>query len=360
MAPVFQRGQLLNVKDFLLLTTENWPAKVLSIMLAVFLFIFQRVNTMDSRTFEVPLAVTVNNNGLVATKPLPEKVRITIKTTQTELANFSESDITASIDLSKFENAGLYTAPVDAHPSLSIIDIDSIEINIYPREIKITLDKKAGKYFPVNPVYRGTAAPGYELVAQRIAPDKVWIEGPASVVNTLNSIPTEEIDITGRDSNISRIVRIGKLNPVLTTNEYNFQFNADIKSIEKISEWDSIPIVFINLPEDLIVKDNNWTGFIRLQGNERDIAAYKPEEGILYVDCSEIKSEGDYPSMSVQVKTSENYHVLKFEPETLSISVEKNETNETNETNEIIKTNETNETNEIIETNEINNAGEDG
>jgi hypothetical protein len=299
-------------------------------MLAVFLFIFQRVNTMDSRNFEVPLTVTVNNNELVTTKPLPEKVRITIRTTQTELANFSESDIAASIDLSKFENPGTYTVPIDAHPSLSIIDIDSIEINIIPREIKITLDKKAGKYFPVNPVYRGSAAPGYELVAQRIAPDKVWIEGPASVVNLLNSIPTEEIDITGRDTSISRIVRIGDLNPVLTSNEHNFQFTADIKSIEKIAEWDALPIVFTNLSEDLMVKDGAHTGFIRLQGNERDIAAYTPEEGVLFVDCSEIKSEGEYPSMSVQVNAGENYHVLKFEPETLSITVEKNEVNKIN------------------------------
>jgi hypothetical protein len=303
--------------------TDNWPAKILSIMLAVFLFIFQRVNTLDTRVFEVPITVVGNTNALVSTSPLPTKARVTITTTQNELPLFSEKDVSAHIDLSKFANPGTYTAPIEVMLPADAQDIDSIETHVQPIEIKITLDKKAGKYFSVNPVFRGIVAPGYELVSQDISPDKVWIEGPASVIGMINAVSTEGIDITGRDTAISREVRLETLNPVLTSSHYSFRFNAEIKSIEKSAEWDAVPIVFINLDEGLAVAHNNYTGYLRLQGNERDISGYTPKEGVLYVDCSQISSEGEYPSMYVQHKVGDEYRVLKVEPETVSITVEK-------------------------------------
>lgn len=312
---------MLNTRDFFISLTNNWPAKILSIMLAIGLFIFQRINTLDSRGFDVPLNLTSNQHDLAPTKLLPEKVRVVAQTTRAELENISENDIIASIDLSSYEEPGTYDIRIEIHPSINILDLDSLALSVYPRDIKITLDPREGKYVSVKPVYKGSVAPGYELVSQSITPNQVYVEGPQTIVAGIISVPTEQIDITGRDTNIMRIVRVGTYNPLITLSESNFQFSAELKSIKKIEEWRDLPITFTNLPENLHVTSTDFKGFIRLQGNERDISTYTPEAGVLFVDCSPISSPGNYPDMPVAVHVPDNFTVLQYVPDTLAITI---------------------------------------
>jgi hypothetical protein len=328
-------------------------------MLAVGLFIFQRVNTMDSKGFDVPLSV-MPNSEFVPTKSLPEYVRVTVETTKNELAAISENDITVSVDLSTYNSTGTYSVPITVHPSINVLYLDAIEINIRPNDLKVTLDKKEGKYVSIHPIYRGSVAPGYELTGQSIMPEQVWVEGPASILDSLRSIPTEQIDITGRNNNISRIVRIGALDASLQINTTSVQYSAKINSIQKISEWRDIPIVFINLNEKFKIKTHNesaagmpavaaapaenetdadkvtndktvgaststpkgalagYSGSIKLQGN---ILAFESFTPTLHVDCSSIDATGEY-GLPVMMNIPAELQVVSIEPVVVSITVE--------------------------------------
>jgi YbbR domain-containing protein len=277
-------------------------------------------------------------------KRLPSLVRITVVTTKNELDNISENDITASIDLSGYTTTGLYNVPVEVVPQTHLLNVDSIEINVRPRDFQITLDKKEGKYVPVYPHYNGSVAPGYELASQRIVPEQIWIEGPQSLVDNIKSIPTEIIELTGRTANISRVVSIDKnrIGDVLQTNITNFQFNAEVSIIEQEKEWNGLPVVFINLSDAYKIKipgvndagdveNNDIDGgenddviikaTLKLRSNKRDVSYYEPAQDAVTVDCSQITKPGDL-TMTVTVNVPAEFQVIDYEPKTILINVE--------------------------------------
>jgi hypothetical protein len=329
----------LNSRGFFLSLTNNWPAKILSIMLAVGLFIFQQVKTMDSKGFDAPLTV-ITNSELVPTKQLPDFVRITVKTTKDELDNISENDITASVDLSGYTEVGAYNVPVEVGSQKHVLNIDSIEINARPRDILVSLDKKEGKYVPVSPHYNGSVAPGYELISQSIVPKQVWIEGPASIVENIRSVPTETIDISGRTTDISRVVSLDKsrIDGALQVNVLNFQFNAEVRNIEQEKEWTDLPVTFINLNDAFSIKasttnntnntdntDSDITikAILKLRGNQQDIAGYAPDTDTITADCSQITEEGEWP-IAITVNVPTEFQIIDYEPKAISINVENN------------------------------------
>jgi hypothetical protein len=290
-------------------------------MLAVGLFIFQRINTMDSKGFDVPITI-IQNTELVPTKSLPEYVRVTVKTTKNELSSISENDISISVDLSVYSSTGTYNVPIDLHPSINVMYLDTIEINIMPNDLKVTLDKKDGKYLNVQPIYKGSVAPGYELTEQIVTPSKIWVEGPAAIVDSLRFIATEQIDITGRSSDVSRVVQIGTLDSAIQTNTTSVQYNAKINSILKTFEWREIPILFKNLDKKFKIKDGEYLGSINLQGNILVIENYKAESGVLYVDCLEISEIGEYYDLPVMHNVSSELQVVSIDPVVISVIVE--------------------------------------
>jgi YbbR domain-containing protein len=313
----------LNSRGFITKIVSNSPAKLLSIVAAIILFIFQRSNTIGDTSFEIPLSHK-ENSELVSTTVLPEKVRIKIKSMKNELENFKESDISAFIDLSKYKTPGLYNVPVEIRTSANMLDFETVEITVAPRDIHLTLDKKASKYVSVNAVYKGKVAPGFELVSHSISPREVYVEGPESILNSLSNIPTEQIDIAGRDSNVSRSVLLGDIDPVLSVSLHDFQFHAEIKSIEKSKELDNINIDFINLPPNLKIDGDGLKGFVIFQANELLIENYVPAGDVLVVDCKDIEKPGEYHDMPVTVNIqSDVYKVLSYEPKTVSITVKK-------------------------------------
>jgi hypothetical protein len=375
----------VSFREFLASITDNWAAKVLCIMLAVGFFIFQRVQTMDSKGFDAHLVV-IPNGGLVPTKPLPEYVRVTVETIKDDLAAISENDITVSIDLSTYSSTGTYNVPISVRTSLNVLYLDTIEINIRPNDLKITLDNKLGKYINVQPIFKGTVAQGYELTAQSIMPNQVWVEGPKTIVESLRSIPTEQIDITGRSNDIARVVNIGRIDPSLQINITNVQYSAKVHSIDKISEWSNVAILFINLNDKLKIKNNEsatasaagaagaasdsdasnaaaaaaapatateaaaaadeggasanvlgtltsantgvfagYSGTMKLQGNILTVQNFKPESGTLYVDCEAISTPGEY-WLSVMTNLPSDLHAISIDPMLVSITVEEGQT----------------------------------
>ena len=51
---------------------HNWPVKVLSVALAILLFLFYRISTLEERFFSVPLELRIDDEYTPAST-LPEK-----------------------------------------------------------------------------------------------------------------------------------------------------------------------------------------------------------------------------------------------------------------------------------------------
>jgi hypothetical protein len=312
----------VDIRNFLKKITDNWPAKVLSLLLALFLALVQRVNTMNTRSFDVPLSVTNAGNGLAPASPFPAQVRIIVRTNERELDAMSVSDFSVEADLSIYKKPNTYNVPLRVRATTPIDDISAIELKVQPPDLKVTLDTQTGRSLPITPSYKGAVASGYELLMQKITPAEIYVEGPRSIVDALQSVPTEPIDLTGRDADISRIVQIGALSPFVHVNETSVQFDAEIRSLAEIGTWSGLLIAFKNLPPALVVSNNpSPRGSVQLQAPRRAIASFKPPDDALYVDCASIIAPGEYKDLPVLTNIDSHYQILKQAPATLSITV---------------------------------------
>ena len=52
----------MNPRQLLERIAHNWPVKVLSVALAVLLFLFYRISSLEERFFSVPLDLRINEN----------------------------------------------------------------------------------------------------------------------------------------------------------------------------------------------------------------------------------------------------------------------------------------------------------
>ena len=77
---------------------DNWPAKIISLAVALVLFLFYRIVNLEERFFNVPLSIEVPEN-FTASGNYPRSVRITLRGGQEEIFHILEEDIRASADL---------------------------------------------------------------------------------------------------------------------------------------------------------------------------------------------------------------------------------------------------------------------
>jgi YbbR domain-containing protein len=62
-------------------------------------------------------------------------------------------------------------------------------------EVKVKLERIIRKTLRIEPVLRGMPAAGYRLISTTVTPQKIMIEGPASIMNMLHRLETMPIDI---------------------------------------------------------------------------------------------------------------------------------------------------------------------
>ncbi|MBT3274859.1 MAG: hypothetical protein HN368_17020, partial [Spirochaetales bacterium] len=90
----------MKAKTFFERLFANWIVKILSISVAVVLFLFQRLSSMEERFFSVPLQYSVDSN-YIATDVSVGNVRVILRGSGDEIFLVLEDDIEAFADISK-------------------------------------------------------------------------------------------------------------------------------------------------------------------------------------------------------------------------------------------------------------------
>jgi YbbR domain-containing protein len=221
----------LNTKKIILGLAENWPAKVLSVALAIMLFVFNQMSTLTTRTLSVPLTVETGFT-LVPGSAYPRTVRVRLRGEDETIKLITDSDIEAYVDFSRYEAEGLYSAPVQIRRKGSALAIEPLEITVNPLEISVNLDRRVNKALLLYAVIRGNPAPGFDLISHSISPGEIVVSGPSGRLESITEIKTEAIDIEGRNSDFSITVNIVNPDPLfIIRGESTAEFSCLIKPL---------------------------------------------------------------------------------------------------------------------------------
>jgi YbbR domain-containing protein len=310
----------LNSRKLIVKLIENWPVKVLSIVLAFILFIFHRLNTMTTRPLSIPLAIETSS-ALIPASAYPRTVRVTLRGEDNSIQSIADNDIEAYVDLTRYEAAGLYSAPILIRKKESALGIEPLEIVVYPLKISVQLDRKISKTLPLSAVITGRVADGFNLISHSISPSEIVVTGPLGLLESVAEIKTEPIDLDGRNNDFSMEVHIANLNPLFVLRgSGTAKFTCFINPTVSVRSIDGIAITLKGLNPDFEADTGGRTGSIRIEGNQSQLDDFRPPTDFFTVDCSGISQTGTY-TLPVTVDLPPDFSLIRYEPEDLLLTV---------------------------------------
>jgi YbbR domain-containing protein len=312
----------LNARKLLAKASEKWPAKVISVVLAIVLFVFHQMSDMKERFFSVPLHVELKSN-MIPASAYPRMIRVTLRGDANSIYPIVEGDIEAYIDLSKYSEPGQVRAPVQIRKLGTAGEVETLEIGVDPIEISLELDLKISKTVPLTPDVQGylALANGYELVSYSLEPTQVTIEGPRRIIDDISELVTEPIDLGGRHGDFFTDLRI--LNPnslVSIRGDGIAEYRALIRAQIIIKSFDGLPISVAGLDPQFTAELEVNTGSIRIDGSQNELDAYVPPEPFLILDCTGISEPGTY-TLPVSMAVPSEFTLSSQEPEEVRVLV---------------------------------------
>jgi YbbR domain-containing protein len=310
----------LNSRKLLAQAVEKWPAKVLSVAVALILFVFHRMSTLESRFFSVPLRLETSSE-LIPASSYTRIVRVSLRGDANSIYPIMEDDIEAYVDLKKYTADGWYRSPVQIRKKGSALGVEPLEISVDPLEVSLRLERKAGKTVPLIPSVRGAVESGYELISQSLSPAHVSIEGPLSALESVPELYTDEIDLGGRSESFSVMVNILNRDPLLVLRGNGAaEFRAVIRPEIPVRNINGIPITVRGLAPVFRADTGGRTGSVRFEGKRELLDRFTSVPGLLSVDCSALKEPGTY-TMPVSVDSPEGLVPVRREPEEITVIV---------------------------------------
>ncbi|MDR1626381.1 MAG: hypothetical protein LBT33_07550 [Spirochaetia bacterium] len=307
-------------KSFLEGLVSNWPAKALSLVAAIMLFIFNNFSSLPERLISVELHA-VFAEGLTAAQPYPHRVRVAIRGNARSVSAASEEDLSAVADFSRFTAEGMHTTPVTIQKRGVLEDLDAIEIQVDPLEITLLLEKKARKRVSVVPVFKGFPATGYRLEHYTINPPGVDLEGPAGIVGAVDSISTEDIDLAGKRDSFNARIRLVNENSLLAIpGGDTVDFRGQILEVAELKTFEGIPLTLQGLPPALDPANGPPGGWITLQGGQSLFENFTKEKIQLVVNCAEVSEPGRY-ELPVRPAVPDGMTVAQFGPDHVALFI---------------------------------------
>jgi YbbR domain-containing protein len=283
-----------DIKPLLAQIAKNWPAKVISVAMAIVLVVFHRMSLLETRFFSAPLNVETNS-ALIPSSAYPGMVRITLRGDANTIYPILEDDIRAYVDLGKYTEPGTYRAPVQIRKYGTAIRTEALEISVDPLELFLTLDERLSKTVSVQANFRGVAESGYELSSYTLEPSQVVIEGPKSVVAEVEKLSTEFIELSGRSEDFSATVRILNDEPLFVILGNGFaEFHGVVREKQRAESFENLPITIEGLDNRFTGELEISSGSVRIEGGHTIFDRTKSEDVRLYVDCSSIDAPGDF------------------------------------------------------------------
>ncbi len=210
---------------------------------------------------------------------VPSKIKVNFRGSGKELISLVFRNKYIELDLNQITQSATYAMTVDMikgiPPELSVIPLNIVQ----PDSIKIELDQFVEKKVPIYPNITLIPLDGYSLVGDIIMePDWINIQGPKSLVNAIDFIPTQEKIYKNIIKEIS-----GKINlmpPSFETLQYSSNtthFSAEIQRIgERIISDISIQVT--NVPENMNVTAVPSTLSLKLQGGVKILSKITKED----------------------------------------------------------------------------------
>lgn len=185
-------------KNLLKAITNNWPYKILSVLISFFLWYFVQGKEVLEVTRKLQVNLIVPKGYMIKQGNVVNK-DITIRGPRILLDSSRTRPIEANIKVAP--KVGEQTFRIEKR---FLRNWNSrLTPTVHDPYIKIMVDIKKSRTLPVKQVTQGLPADGHTIEKISIKPETVVVSGPQKKIDQLTHIPTTAIDISGLQTNRS-------------------------------------------------------------------------------------------------------------------------------------------------------------
>jgi YbbR domain-containing protein len=280
--------------------------KIISVLIGILIWfvVLDQQNPMSEHTLSVPLRtnkeVLAGKNISMVSSTIPDTINVVIKGRRQRLEKVSTSDFQAFLDFSGIESTEQTTMniPIPQYNG----DQDIIITDVYPKSVKISLEKIIRKEFPINIRWSGSLPEGYEAVNIKLNPDTVFLQDLESIINNIESVAVSiEREQLIKSASMNRRIEVynkdGKIIPSL---DGSFQTNISYN----IAKTVPVATTVKGKPkEDFYVKDYKLS-----RNTVQIIGSYDIIKDISVINAEQLDVDGVEGSFSreLELKIPEN------------------------------------------------------
>ena len=299
---------------------KDWGHKVICLTLALFLFLFYRISTLETKTFSVPLQIE-NVNSMIPASPYLKAVRVSLRGERDKIYSIAEEDVSAYLDISSALEEGEVALPVKIRLLGTADAVDPLDITVDPPEIAVVLERKMTKILPVSCVLIDFPEEGYVLENYALNPSSIEVSGPSSLVEGLSELKTETISLAGLNSSLDGTAPLVSPSELLSfegPSAVSYRLSISPETFERRIE--GVRVVFGPLIYGLEMETPAVTGRLVVRGPRPALSRWAPPSTLLSVSCSEITEPGTY-TLDVRVNMPREFSVVSLDPQTVTINV---------------------------------------
>jgi YbbR domain-containing protein len=175
--------------------TDNWGLKLLSVLVAVLLWLATVGEPEIITAQSVPIQYRNTPPNLEISSELTDTALIEMRGSSERLS--SPTNAVVILDLGGNPRPGERTYSILAEhvklpPGIAFL-------RAVPSQIRLRFEYRVSREVPVVVRYSAPAPDGFRIGRQEISPEVVRIVGPESRVNTIDKVQTDPVDLAARD-----------------------------------------------------------------------------------------------------------------------------------------------------------------
>jgi YbbR domain-containing protein len=301
---------------------KKLPVIIITVIFSFLLWVSRALSDSEYIvTYNIPVKLVDFPSGYTTGTEIPDRISVKLKGNGWKLLAInltSDADylVSAGSDSGR-KYVNLYNYLVENQWLSSDVEV----VNISPDTLSFYVEKIESKKVAVTPHLNLNFKPGFGLAEKvKVYPDSVIVSGPASIVRTIYSIPTEEIKISNLDERLTERVNLKSWRGMSYRNS-----NVSVAiNVQKIVDKDfanvSVKVNDVPPDRDVVLLPNKITIGLR---SGIDILGR--------IDTSSIKAEVDYRdivfdtlgSVRAKIGIPDNTTLLYTRPERLRYVIKK-------------------------------------
>ncbi len=215
---------------------RDWQLKLLSILLAVGLWLFVGI----AQRREIALAVPVEYMGLegpfALDGPRPESVDVQVQAARWAAERVSPASVRVRVDVARLREGDnlvhLLPESVEAPSGVRVM-------RVAPAWATVRVVKAATKTVPVVVRVLGRPAPAHVLRRVVVQPATVEIRGPRTTIESRTAVDTLPVDVSGRREAVTRTVGLALPDSIYPVDRRTVEVTVDIRPEETMQEGSS-------------------------------------------------------------------------------------------------------------------------